>query len=134
MGSDVTEAQITWLRKSRRIPDGMICRLPGAEVHPTPEEDEYVVFLAHFERGFGLPLSDFMREFMERFKLQPHHLPANAIVALAAYICFSEGYLGLWPTIAMWTKFFGFKRQVIPNKGSKVKELTQCGAAMISLK
>ena len=39
MGSDVPEAQITWLRKSRRIPDGVICRLPGAEVHPTPEED-----------------------------------------------------------------------------------------------
>ena len=49
-GSEVTEAQITWLRNSRRIPEGVACRLPGSEVHPTPEEGEYVVFLAHFER------------------------------------------------------------------------------------
>ena len=91
-----------------------------------------MVFLSHFERGFGLPLCEFMQRFMERFGLQPHHLPANAIVALAAYITFSEGYLGLWPTIALWTKFFGFKTQVISNKGNPNKALTQCGAATIS--
>ena len=69
---------------------------------------------------------------MVRFGLQPHHLPANAILSLAAFISFCEGYLGLWPTIALWTKFFTFKRQVIPDKGNPNKELTQCGAATIS--
>ena len=69
---------------------------------------------------------------MVRFGLQPHHLPANAILSLAIFISSCEGYLGLWPTVALWTKFFTFKRQVIPDKGNPNKELTQCGAATIS--
>ena len=90
------------------------------------------MFLSHFERGLGLPLCDFMQQFMVRFGLQPHHLPANAILSLAIFISSCEGYLGLWPTVALWTKFFTFKRQVIPDKGNPNKELTQCGAATIS--
>ena len=34
----------------------------------------------------------------------------------------------------MWRKFFGFKRNVIPDKGNPNKESTQCGAASISPK
>ena len=33
-GSDVTEAEIAWLRRSRRIPDGVACRIPGKELSP----------------------------------------------------------------------------------------------------
>ena len=58
--------------------------------------------------------------------------PTNAFVSLSSFIAFTEGYLGLWPTIALWTKFFCFKRQVIPDKGNPNKELTPCGAASIS--
>ena len=63
-------------------------------------------FFAHFERGFGLPVSDFMHNFLNKFRLQPHHLPANAITTLSAYVSFSEGYLGLWPSINLWSKYF----------------------------
>ena len=73
-----------------------------------------------------------MKRFMERFGLQTHHFPANSILDLAIFITFSEGYLGLWPTVALWTKFFGFKRQTVPDKGNPHKDLTQCGAAAIS--
>ena len=131
-GSYVSSSEIDWLYKSRRIPEAVTCRRPGKEVSPTPQAGERVVFLSHFERGFGLPVSPFIKEFMTRFGLQTHHLPANAILALAIYITFCEGYLGLWPTIALWTKFFSFKKQTIPDKGNPNKELTQCGAAAIS--
>ena len=132
-GSDVTNADIRWLRKSRRIPDGVACRLPGDEVEPQPEDGERVVFLTHFERGFGLPVSDFMVEFLKKFELQPHHLPANAIVLLSAGISFSEAYLGLWPSINFWSKYFTFRSNVIPNKGSGApRQLTQCGAAALT--
>ena len=95
---------------------------------------EYVVFLAHFERGFGLPVSDFMRDFMDRFRLQPHHLPANAFVSLSSFVTFTEGYLDLLPSIELWAKYFVFKKQVLPNKADPEaeKELTQCGAPMIA--
>ena len=46
-------------------------RLPRNEQRPRPEEQERVVFLTHFERGFGLPASTFFRVFLELFGLQP---------------------------------------------------------------
>jgi hypothetical protein len=95
-GSDVTASDIEWLRLSWRIPLDVEGRLPGGELSPVMRPGEYVVFVAHFERGFGLPVSDFMRRFFERFDLQPHHLPANAITTISAFIYFSESYLGLW--------------------------------------
>jgi hypothetical protein len=63
MGSDVTEAEIAWLYRSRRIPEGVWCRSPGKERQPEPEPDEHVVFTAHFEHGLGLPASEFFRSF-----------------------------------------------------------------------
>ena len=112
----------------------MICRIPGDEVEPNPEEGERVVFLAHFHRGFGLPVSDFLRQFMVRYGLQPHHLQANAIFHLSFLVSFAEGYLGLWPTVDLWAKYYGFRAVTLPNREddpSKEKDLVQCGAAAI---
>ena len=68
-GSDVTQHEIDWLYWSRRIPDGVSCRLPGDEIEPVLEPGEVVVFLAHFERGLGLPASDFFRQFLDFYRL-----------------------------------------------------------------
>ena len=54
-GSDVSEAEIQWLYRSRRIPEGVVCWIPGDEREPDVEPGEVVVFTAHFVRGFGLP-------------------------------------------------------------------------------
>ena len=61
MGSNVTADDITQLWASRRLPRG--------EQRPWPEGQERVVFLTHFERGFGLPASTFFRAFLEFFGL-----------------------------------------------------------------
>jgi hypothetical protein len=50
-GSEVTLADISWITSTRRVPDGVSCRLPAGETVPTPEPDERIVFIAHFERG-----------------------------------------------------------------------------------
>ena len=132
-GSDVTQSEIDWLIRTRRIPAGVECRVPGSEVAPDLKPGEYVVFIAHFERGFGLPASDFFRLFLNKFELQPHHLPANAILTLSSFVAFTEGYLGLRPSLGLWSKYFAFRKQVIPNPEdpTAVKEMTQCGAATI---
>ena len=67
--SNVTSDDINWLYASRRIPPELACRLPGDEVEPAPEVGERVVFLAHFQRGFGLPISEFFSQFQVRFGL-----------------------------------------------------------------
>ena len=79
-GSEVSSAEIDWLKRTRRIPEGVECWRLGDELEPMPAAGERVVFVTHFEHGFRLPASPFFRAFLNRFHLQPHHLPANAIM------------------------------------------------------
>ena len=130
-GSNVTPEEIQWLRDSRRIPDGVTCRLPSGEIQPEVQPGEHVVFMAHFQRGLGLPISDFLRTFLEKFELLPHHLPANAFVHLYCLATFAEAYVGVWPSLNLFAKYFQFRRQSIPDKDNPEKEMTQCGAATI---
>ncbi|XP_047085294.1 uncharacterized protein LOC124696634 [Lolium rigidum] len=124
-GSFITAVDISRLRRTRRIPDGVECRLPAGEIAPAAGDNESVVFLAHFERGLGLPVSNFLRSLLDFFALQPHHLPANAFLSLSCFVAFCEAYLGLWPTVELWSRLFYFKAQV------KEGELQACGAASI---
>ena len=84
----------------RRIP------APRRRVRANAQPGERIVFVVHFERGFGLPASPFFRAFLNRFHLQPHYLAANTVMQLSTLAAFSEGYLGLWPTVELWAKYF----------------------------
>src|SRR4051794_41411436 len=75
------------------MPPGIQWRAPGAEIVPDPRAGERVVFLAHFEHGFGLPVSTFFREFLDFHRLQPHHLAANFMMILSGFVTLCEGYL-----------------------------------------
>ena len=112
MGSNITSEDITQLRATRRLPQetDVGVRLPRGEQRPRPQGQECVVFLTHFERGFGLPASTFFRAFLEFFGLQPHHLRTGAIVQLSGFVTLCEGYLGVEPTIDLWARFFSLKQ------------------------
>ncbi|KAK1682770.1 hypothetical protein QYE76_043618 [Lolium multiflorum] len=131
-GSEVTQHEIDWLYRSRRIPEGVSCRRPGDEIEPDLEDGEFVVFLAHFERGFGLPASDFFRRFLDFYKLQPHHLPGNAIFYLSCYATFMEAYMGLRPTRETFARFFSLRINSVQGKEiPKPKPPVQCGSCII---
>ncbi|KAK1604939.1 hypothetical protein QYE76_028612 [Lolium multiflorum] len=131
-GSDVTQAEIDWLYQSRRIPAEVSCRLPRDEIESVLEPGESVVFLAHFERGFGLPASDFFRQFLDFYQLQPHHLPGNAIFYLSCYVSFMEGYIGLLPTKETFARFFSLRINSVQGKDiPKPKPPVQCGSCII---
>jgi hypothetical protein len=106
-----------WRAKSHRIAAGTICRPPGNDIQPNLKPGELVVFLSHFERGLGLPLSDFGVEFFDHFDLQPHHLTANAVMILSCFVTFCEAYLGVWPTLELFKLFFQFRKQTYPAPG-----------------
>ena len=114
-GSWVYQDDIDWLYRTRRIPAGVAARLPSSELAPSPNPGEFVVFLSHFQRGFGLLVSDFFRDWVRTYHLQPHHLPANAITSLSAFVSSIEGYTGLWTTKELWIRFFGLRRNIVPN-------------------
>ncbi|KAE8791242.1 hypothetical protein D1007_34324 [Hordeum vulgare] len=105
--------------------------LRGAEYAPTPREGEVVVFGEHFARGFGLPTSTFFHRFLRYFSLQLHHLGANAILQLAAFVSLCEGYLGIETCLDLYDRLFFFKQLTVLNKSTKQKELTACGAALV---
>ena len=132
MGSNVTQYEIDWLYRSRRIPEGVTCRIPGDEIEPDPEPGEYVVFLAHFERGFGLPASPFFREFLDFYKLQPHHLPGNAIFYLSCYAAFMEAYIGIRPTRETFARFFNLRINSVQGKEiPKPNPPVECGSCIV---
>jgi hypothetical protein len=70
-----------------------------------------VVFYDHFPRGFVLPASSFMRQFLDHFHLQPHHIGANAMMVLSAFATLCEAYLGIWPNIELFRQLIFFKTQ-----------------------
>jgi hypothetical protein len=63
-----------------------------------------VVFYDHFPRGFALPASCFMRQFLDHFHLQPHHIGANAMMVLSAFATLCEAYLGIWPNVELFRR------------------------------
>jgi hypothetical protein len=99
MGSDVTQAEIDWLYRSRRIPEQVFSQIPGKEREPAPRPGETVVFATHFERGLGLQVLGFIRHFLNFYELQPHHLLGNTIFYLSSFVSFMEGFIGLSPTV-----------------------------------
>ncbi|KAK1610747.1 hypothetical protein QYE76_034420 [Lolium multiflorum] len=132
MGSSVSQYEIDWLYRSRRIPEGVTCRIPGDEIEPVLEPGERVVFLAHFERGFGLPVSSFFRDFLDFYKLQPHHLPGNAIFYLSCYVTFMEAYIGIRPTRETFARFFALRINSVQGLDiPKPKPPVQCGSCII---
>ena len=90
------------------------------------------MFIAHFERGFALPASDFFRSFLDFFGLQPHHLSSNSIVSLSAYSTFTDAFLGLWPTVELWSKYFRLRKHTVPGTGDR--PMVAYGAVSISPK
>jgi hypothetical protein len=70
-----------------------------------------VVFYDHFPRGFALPASSFMRQFLDHFHLQPHHIGANAMMVLSAFATLCKAYLGIWPNVELFRRLIFFKTQ-----------------------
>ena len=92
---------------------------------------ERVVFISHFERGFGLPASNFFRQFLDKFHLQPHHLPPNVLVFLSAYASFMEGYFGLWPSLDLWVVLHSLFPQSVQHSDEDPKPMVPVGAALV---
>ena len=125
----VDEADIAWLRKLGRIPERVECRIPPLEeATPNPIGEERVVFLSHFTRGLGLPVSPFLRGFLSHYGLQIQHLGANAILALSVFVVLCEAYLGVRPSRELWEQLFNLRSQ---SAGGR---MLSCGAACISVK
>jgi hypothetical protein len=84
---------------------------PGAsEEFPTVGTGETVVFLAHIERGFGVPTSDFLRGLLHFYCVELVHLAPNSITIISTFIHFCEAYLSIASHFHLWRHFFELKK------------------------
>jgi hypothetical protein len=90
-----------------------MCQLLVGETMPDPKDGERVVFVAHFEQGFALRASDLFWDFLDYYGMQPHHLPANAMMTLSTFAAFCKGYAGIEAFVHDWSKYFHLWKQSV---------------------
>jgi hypothetical protein len=99
------------------------CRPIGGELVPAPQPGEAVIFYEHIRRGFALPASNFLRQFLDHFHLQLHHIGVNAMMTLSTFATLWEAYLGIWPSFELFRRLLYFKTQTVDSI------LVTCGVA-----
>ena len=94
MVSSVTEGDIKKLRGAGYLAADIARRLPAAaQVIPTLEPHERVVFLHHFLHGLGFPLHPFVLGLMFYYGLDFHDMAPNFILNISAFIVMCEAFL-----------------------------------------
>ena len=89
--------------------DAIGWRSANGETSPSPQAGEVVVFIDFFKRGFSLPPSLFLRDFLQYFGLQLHHLNPNGVLQLSLFATTCEAFLGIQPHLAPWKQLFLLK-------------------------
>jgi hypothetical protein len=84
-------------------------RPANGEASPSPQSGEVVVFTDFFKRGFSLPPSSFLRDFLHYYGLQLHHLNPNGVLQLSSFVTTCEAFLGIQPHLAPWKQLFLLK-------------------------
>ncbi|KAE8807878.1 hypothetical protein D1007_15697 [Hordeum vulgare] len=132
-GSDIDEEHIKVLCYHRKLPpvELVAVRVPRVENSSAPQDGEVVVFAEHFARGLGLLVNRFFFRFLTHYDLQPHHLAANAVLQLSAFVTLCESFLGIEQRLDLWCRLFFFKQLSVTHKATDEKRMTLCGAVLI---
>jgi hypothetical protein len=104
----VTEEQIQLLVDCGLLrPKSQVGWRPAAgEAFLTEGTSKTVFFIAHIERGFGVPAGDFLRWLLQFYRIELVHLAPNSITIIATFIHLCEAFLGITPHFHLWRHFF----------------------------
>jgi hypothetical protein len=69
-----------------------------------------VVFIAHIEHGFGVPMGDFLRGLLLFYRIEFVHLAPNSITIITTCIHLCEAFLGITLHFHLWLHFFELKK------------------------
>jgi hypothetical protein len=108
----VTEEQIQSLADRGLLrPKAQVGWRPAAgEEFPKEGIGETIVFLAHIERGFGVPAGNFLRVVLHFYHIELVHLAPNSITIISTFVHLCEAYLGIGPHIHLWHHLFDLKK------------------------
>jgi hypothetical protein len=77
---------------------------------PDGGTDETIIFLAHIERGFGIPAGDILRGLLHFYRIELVHLAPNSITFISTFFHLCKSYLGITPHFHLWRHFFELKK------------------------
>ena len=97
--SEITEERIQALvdRGLLRPKVELEWRTAVGEAFRTEDDKEAIVFASYFERGFGIPTSDFFRGLLHYYRIELVHLVPNSIFVVSSFIHLCKAYLGIPP-------------------------------------
>jgi hypothetical protein len=105
-----TEDELRSLEAEGFLQPGPWRTVPGA-LCPAREAGEWVLTKALVERGLSMPPSDFFLEILEAYKLQPHNISPNSILAITNHVALCEGHLRVRPDLALFQFFSPSRRR-----------------------
>ena len=82
------------------------------------------------ERGFGVPVSRFMRALCEYYGAELHNFGPNSISQAAVFITLCEGYLGIEAHWELWIHLFRGELY-IENISGQPKRYARAGDLML---
>jgi hypothetical protein len=62
----------------------------ATEIEPAPQASEYMTFISHLERAFGILSSLFFRRFCAFYRIQPSDLGSHNIQQIAVFVAFCK--------------------------------------------
>jgi hypothetical protein len=86
-------------------------RTVAGEDIPIPNTKEIMVFSSFFQRGFGLPASDFMCGLLDHYKIELVHINPNSILQITVFVHLCEAFLGIPPNFSLFKNYFFLKYQ-----------------------
>ena len=72
---------------------------------------EIVGFLPYFDRGLGLPCSNFFSGLLYYYGIQLHHLTPNSFVHISIFVHLCEAFLDMEPHFDLFRHLFQLKPQ-----------------------
>ena len=94
----------------------------------------YVVSLVRLhERGFGIPVSRFMRALCNYYGVELHNFGPNSISQAAVFVALCEGYLGIEAHWDLWIHLF-CGELYIENVRGQPKRFARAGSLMLHLR
>jgi hypothetical protein len=126
------------------VADGLLCPLsgdpqpewmvPASVVVPTPPPGYVVSFVFFHERGFGVPVSRFMRALLHYYGVELHNLNPNSIVQAAIFAAVCEGFLGIDAHWDLWTHLFSAELFALTMGEKKVRMAVRAGGCTLQLR
>jgi hypothetical protein len=108
--SSVTEEAIAEMLDDGFFKAGRAMPLPTGETVPSPLEGYAVIFKDYFTCGLRLPSVSFLRQVLEAFQLQIHHLTPNGFLTLNKFCWACKSY-GVVPNIGTFCAYYELQMQ-----------------------